>query len=152
MFPPTAGRSECSHALSKISYFYELENPQDILRLEPCFLFCGAPGQSSLKKNTTPILSQESRDEWESCVCNLFCINIYVGVYVMDSGHFNRKIVPCPVYIFGFLLLLIQTKSPKAVCMLLYTQAHSLIHTHCVTSPTVLICVADCAGVEAYVQ
>jgi len=94
-------------------------------------IVCGAPGQSSLKKHIKPRLSRESRDEWESRVCNLFYINIYIGVYVMNFFRFNTRIVPCPVYIFEIRFSVAANSYKKSQgCLPAIEHANAFSHSH----------------------
>lgn len=73
----------------------------------------------------------------------------------MYSVRFSSRMAPCPVYILKFLFLSAADSDKKyqgCLHAIVHASAFSHSHTHCITSPTVLMCVADCAGVEAYVQ
>jgi len=93
-------------------------------------------GTELLKKK--PILSQEIRDEWESCVCNLFCINAYVGAYAMHSVHFNTKIVPGPVHIFKIRVSVSANSDKKSQGCL-----HAIVHASAFSHARALHHLAD---------
>ena len=67
--------------------------------------------------------------------------------------RFNNKIAPCPLCIFKIRVSVAANSDKKSQgCLHAIEHASAFSHTHCITTPTVLICVADGAGVEGYVQ
>ena len=148
---PTVGRSECSYALSAISYFYDLEKPQDILRLKPNF---AAHRDRTFKKthknrdcpgkagsNGSPVYVTYS-----ALIFTLECMRCIQFVSVPQ--------LPRALFTFFKIRVSVALNSKSQCCLHAVEHASAFPHSHTLhhLADGINICVADGAGVEGYVQ